>query len=85
MILVSNSELQNTAHHTHTDMISELLTQREKEILQHTITGYDAKRIASILDISVLTIRKHIANIYQKLHVSSKAQIINLAHKNNWV
>lgn len=62
-----------------------LLTEREKEILTHTINGYDAKRIASVLDISVLTIRKHIANIYQKLHVNSKAQIISLAHKNNWV
>ncbi|HQW84447.1 MAG TPA: response regulator transcription factor [Ferruginibacter sp.] len=83
--LLSNAELQRTSHQTATDAISELLTQREKEILQHTISGYDAKRIASILDISVLTIRKHIANIYQKLHVSSKAQIITLAHKNNWI
>lgn len=66
-------------------LIDSLLTEREKEILTHTINGYDAKRIASILDISVLTIRKHIANIYQKLHVNSKAQIISLAHKNNWV
>lgn len=62
-----------------------LLTEREKEILVHTINGFDAKRIASTLDISVLTIRKHIANIYQKLHVNSKAQIISLAHKNKWV
>jgi DNA-binding NarL/FixJ family response regulator len=62
-----------------------LLTEREKEILLQTINGLDAKRIASMLDISVLTIRKHIANIYQKLHVNSKAQIISLAHKNNWV
>lgn len=84
LTLLSNAELQNTVQHKSTDRISELLTQREKEILQHTITGYDAKRIASILDISVLTIRKHIANIYQKLHVSSKAQVISLAHKNNW-
>lgn len=65
--------------------IDSILTEREKEILQHTINGYDAKRIASVLDISVLTIRKHIANIYQKLHVNSKAQIISLAHKNNWL
>ena len=62
-----------------------LLTEREIEILLQTINGLDAKRIASLLDISVLTIRKHIANIYQKLHVNSKAQIISLAHKNNWV
>ena len=62
-----------------------LLTEREKEILVHTINGSDAKRIASLLNISVLTIRKHIANIYQKLHVNSKAQIISMAHKNRWV
>jgi DNA-binding NarL/FixJ family response regulator len=60
----------------------DLLTEREKEILLHTINGNDAKRIAGMLDISVLTIRKHIANIYQKLHVNSKAQIISLSHKN---
>lgn len=66
-------------------ILDALLTEREKEILIHTINGLDAKRIASTLDISVLTIRKHIANIYQKLHVNSKAQIISLAHKNNWV
>ena len=66
-------------------LLDTLLTEREKEILLHTINGYDAKRIAVILDISVLTIRKHIANIYQKLHVNSKAQVISLAHKNNWV
>lgn len=64
--------------------VNELLSQREKEILQHTIHGADAKRIAEILHISVLTVRKHIANIYAKLHVNSKAQIINLAHKRNW-
>ncbi len=62
-----------------------LLTEREKEILLNTIKGYDAKKIAIILEISPLTIRKHIANIYQKLHVNSKAQIINLAHRNNWL
>lgn len=68
-----------------TGPLDTLLTEREKEILHHTINGYDAKRIATVLDISVLTIRKHIANIYQKLHVNSKAQIISLAHKNNWI
>ncbi|MGK2862562.1 MAG: response regulator transcription factor [Chitinophagaceae bacterium] len=49
------------------------------------MNGWDAKRIASELDLSVLTVRKHISNIYQKLHVNSKAQIISLAHKNKWV
>lgn len=61
------------------------VTEREFEILKHTVNGWDAKRIAAALDLSVLTVRKHIANIYQKLHVNSKAQIITLAHKNKWV
>ena len=83
--LLSKSNLPADTQPAGPDLITTLLTEREKEILQHTITGYDAKRIASVLDISVLTIRKHIANIYQKLHVNSKAQVISLAHKNNWI
>jgi DNA-binding NarL/FixJ family response regulator len=65
-------------------VLDQLLSEREKEILQHTINGLDAKRIAEILDISVLTVRKHTANIYEKLHVNSKAQIISLAHQKKW-
>ncbi|MBS1947114.1 MAG: response regulator transcription factor [Bacteroidetes bacterium] len=61
------------------------LTKREKEILQYTVNGWDAKRIAAALFISTLTVRKHIDNIYHKLHVQSKAEVINMAHKNNWV
>jgi DNA-binding NarL/FixJ family response regulator len=62
-----------------------VITEREKEILQQMVNGWDAKQIASVLSLSVLTVRKHIANIYEKLHVNSKAQIISLAHKNKWV
>lgn len=61
-----------------------VITEREKEILQHTVNGWDAKRIAATLQISTLTVRKHIANIYEKLHVQSKAQVIQMAHKNKW-
>ena len=60
--------------------VGALLSEREKEILQHTVNGHDAKRIAEITGISVLTVRKHIANIYQKLHVNSKAQAMRIAY-----
>lgn len=60
------------------------LTDREKEVLQHMVSGWDAKRISSELNISVLTIRKHIANVYDKLHINSRAQAITLAHKQKW-
>ncbi len=65
--------------------LPEMITDREKQILQYMINGWDSKRIAVELSLSVLTVRKHIANIYTKLHVTSKAQVISLAHKNNWV
>jgi DNA-binding NarL/FixJ family response regulator len=65
-------------------VLNEFLSEREREILKYTVNGWDAKRISSQLEISVLTVRKHIANIYIKLHVNSKAQIISLAHKNHW-
>lgn len=61
-----------------------ILSQREKEILLQTIKGYGAAEVAEILNISVLTVRRHIANIYRKLHVNSKAQILHLAHKRKW-
>lgn len=64
--------------------LNHFLSEREIQILKHTVNGWDAKRIGIQLDISVLTVRKHIANIYVKLHVNSKAQIISLAHKNHW-
>jgi DNA-binding NarL/FixJ family response regulator len=83
--MLSKAQLQNETKEPKTNFPNNLVTEREKEILLHTINGLDAKRIAATLDISVLTIRKHIAHIYQKLHVNSKAQIISLAHKNNWV
>ena len=80
------SKSTNTENGTNaTNEIPESITQREKEILQQMVSGWDAKRIAVELNISTLTVRKHIANIYEKLHVSSRAQIIMLATKHKWL
>jgi DNA-binding NarL/FixJ family response regulator len=64
--------------------LPEEITEREKQILQFMVNGWDAKRIASTLSLSVLTVRKHIANIYDKLHINSRAQVISLAHHQKW-
>lgn len=65
--------------------ISALLTEREREVLQYSVKGFDAKRIAEITGISVLTVRKHISNIYQKLHINSKAQAMQIAYNKGFV
>lgn len=64
--------------------IPEIITEREEEILKHLVSGWDAKRVAAFLDISINTVRNHIANIYEKLQVSSKAEVMQMAHKNKW-
>jgi DNA-binding NarL/FixJ family response regulator len=57
------------------------LTDREKEILQLLVRGLSYKEIGSHLDISANTAKKHVINIYNKLHVNSRAQALHLAYQ----
>ncbi len=57
------------------------LSEREKEVLKLLVEGYDYRLTAGKLFLSTHTVRKHIANIYTKLHVNSKAQAIRIATK----
>jgi DNA-binding NarL/FixJ family response regulator len=70
---------------TNVHSVSSQLSQRENDVLLQLVEGLDYKQIASKLFISPATVRTHITNIYQKLHVTSKAQAIKMAYKNNWL
>lgn len=50
---------------------SEVLTAREREVLQELAKGHNARRVAEELNLAYHTVRCHQKNIYQKLHVSS--------------
>ena len=63
----------------------EMLSERETEILRLMVEGLDYKKIAAHLHISPFTVRTHTSKIYEKLHVNSKAQAIQMAHKFRWV
>ena len=54
----------------------DLLTDREKEILQLLAEGKSNKEVAAILDLSPLTVETHRANLMQKLHLHSTAEIV---------
>lgn len=58
-----------------------MLTEREKEILQLLSQGLEYKEIGQQIFISPNTVKKHCINIYQKLHVNSKAQALRIAYK----
>lgn len=60
------------------------LSTREHDVLQCLVEGLEYKEISEKLFISPATVRTHITNIYRKLHVTSKAQAIKLAYKNQW-
>lgn len=52
------------------------LTVRENEILYSLVDGLSYKKIADKYCVSISTIRTHICNIYNKLHVNSKAEAV---------
>lgn len=55
---------------------NEKLTDRETEIVKALADGLSYKLIADRLSISIDAIRFHTKNIYKKLHVNSKAEVI---------
>jgi len=59
-----------------------LLTAREKDVLEQLAKGKLYKEIAEELGISFHTVRQHICNIYEKLHVQNKTEAINKVYGN---
>jgi len=52
------------------------LTAREREVLELMVAGNDFREIADTLVVSFYTVRAHVRNIYDKLHVHSKSQAV---------
>ena len=61
------------------------LTNREIEVLDHLSKGTIYTVIADNLFISVKTLRKHVENIYNKLHVHNKLEAIQKAKNNKLI
>ncbi|MBX7151987.1 response regulator transcription factor [bacterium] len=57
--------------------IPESLTAREKDVVHALVDGLSYKMVSDRLGISMETTRFHIRNIYEKLHVHSKAELIS--------
>ncbi len=54
------------------------ITSRETEIVQLLISGMPNKEIAENLQVAETTLKRHITNIYNKLAVGNKVELINL-------
>lgn len=60
---------------------TDLLTPRERQIVQGLVDGLSYKLLADRLSITIDTIRYHIKNIYAKLHVNSKTEVVSKSLK----
>jgi len=54
------------------------LTPKETEVLRLLIEGDSYKSIASDLNISINSLRYHVKNIYKKLHVNARSQLMRM-------
>ncbi|RMD88968.1 MAG: DNA-binding response regulator [Calditrichaeota bacterium] len=63
----------------------EILTPREREVLQHLCDGKSYKAIADQLFIALDTVKFHIQKIYRKLQVTNKTEAAKKAMKEGWL
>jgi DNA-binding NarL/FixJ family response regulator len=63
----------------------EALTDRELEVLQLAGKGLGNKQIGAELSISDRTVQGHLANIYAKLHVSTRTEAVLFAVREKWI
>lgn len=56
----------------------ELLTPKEREIVDLVVQGQSSREIATHLDISVRTVENHRARIMDKLHIASAVELVKL-------
>jgi two-component system, NarL family, response regulator NreC len=54
----------------------DLLTAREKEVLQLLAEGKTNKEVAQLLDVSPYTVESHRTNLMQKLGIHNTAEIV---------
>ncbi len=60
-----------------------LLTNREIEVIGYIYRGKKNNDIAEVLAIAPNTVKKHVYNIFYKLEVDNRVQLVNFIHRNN--
>lgn len=61
------------------------LTERESEVLRNVATGATSREIGLHLDISENTVNFHLKNIFSKLHLRNRAQVVAWAASHGYL
>jgi len=75
------AEIAAALHNEAAREVIEAMTPSEMRVLESLSRGLATKAISEELFLSVATVKSHLAAIYQKLDVSSRAQAIVIAEK----
>jgi ATP/maltotriose-dependent transcriptional regulator MalT len=59
-------------------------SRREMEILLLAARGLSNRQIASRVDVAESTVKRHLANLYPKMGVSSRGEAVRMALENEW-
>jgi DNA-binding NarL/FixJ family response regulator len=74
---IARKVIQSFRHKNQMGEESNLLTRKEKEVLELLSKGFLYKEIGDRLNISLNTVKQHIHKLYEKLHVSNRTSAIN--------
>jgi DNA-binding NarL/FixJ family response regulator len=61
------------------------LSERETEVLVHVARGLSNNQIASSMHLAESTVKRHLANIYEKVGVRSRSEATRLALQEMWI
>lgn len=84
-MLNKNNEYETLFYKNFTqNLLSEGITNRERDIIRLLVLNYSSKQIADKLNISPNTVDTHRRNILKKLHISSTGELIGMIKLNNY-
>ncbi|MEO9483180.1 MAG: LuxR C-terminal-related transcriptional regulator [Ekhidna sp.] len=78
-IYLSNNEVGHLFQHIKSTLDTSELTDREQQVLPLIMNGFTYHEVASKLDISYETIKSHMKNIYKKLNVKTRGDLLRYA------
>jgi len=78
------SEMSRKGEKKQPDLSQYKVTERETEVIECICNGMTNKEIAKTLNISVNTVNNHVANIFEKMNINSRVDLLRKMNGGLW-
>ena len=78
------SEMSRKGEKKQPDLSQYKVTERETEVIECICNGMTNKEIAKTLNISVNTVNNHVANIFEKMNINSRVDLLRMMNGGLW-